>query len=371
MTRLITFFMTIVFAFQTLFANISIARNDRTDRSAPDPFSGTVRVLAADGWASSVYPLADGTLIAGWESADGIRTAVSADGGETWQNKTLAVSLPGYACANINFYENGETLYLACRATGPTDAGFYTSLRLFQSADGGKSWHFHSVIDENTEPTGVFKGLWEPCLGEIGGKLVCVFANDSTAVTTQQNIESLTWNGRAWTGRNILSNGEKHDSRDGMPVWIPLRGGGFVCVIESTKYRNLGYPFMIQMLFSEDGLTWSEPKDIYVPKTKGSKAAAPWIVQTDDGRLVLSFQTDEDKEEKGDAVSVSKLISARESDFSKLGRGSFSSARKLFPDEYDAFSMWGHLATNGETLYYSAGTPLGAAFVRFRSFPER
>lgn len=332
-----------------------------------DTENGTVSVICENGWASRLFPMSDGNLLAGYKKGTAIYTAISSDGGETFTNHTLAIDIEGLDCDNVNFFELDGKIYLSHRAIGfREDGSFYGSIRVMQSDDFGKSWQFHSIIAENTEIDGQFKGVWEPCLGEIDGNLVCVYANDSTSVTEQQNIESLTYIGSRWTNRTILSDGEKHDSRDGMPVWCRLLDGSYALVIESTKYRDEGYPFVIQILTSKDGYNWSEPMDVYIPSTEGSKAAAPGICQTDDGTVYITFQTDEDKDVKGDGTSVAKIICIDK--ITKLTRPyNYSKPEKIFPAEHDGRSVWGGIYTDGNKLYYSAGTPLGAVCNIFNS----
>ena len=360
MDKLVSFFLSLSLLFGGWFAALGVRRNDCRDKTPVDPASGTV--LAG---FSRYFQMADGTAAAAFGTAEGVGVRLSDDGGKTWRDEQIAVPNDDRVLANYWFCEYEGALYLAYRAIGDTPEGFYTSLRVHVSEDGGKSWRFHSVITENLEPEHNFNGVWEPCLGEMDGKLVCLYANDSTAVTTQQNIESLTWDGSRWTDRRIVSDGEKHDSRDGMPVWTALSRGGYACVIESTKYRDKGYPFVIQLLYSPDGVHWGEPRDVYVPATEGSKAAAPGIAELPDGRLVVTFQTDEDKEEKGDGVSVSKIIcTTQKIPALLLGRGSFTSPKKLYPDAYDGCSLWGAVGYFDGALYYGAYTALGEATVR-------
>ena len=360
MEKITTFFLILSLLLSWLPGVAANRLNDRLDKAALDPAKGTVMPGAA-----RFFRLSDGTQVIACGAPEGIMTRVSADGGETWQYDQIAVPNNGRILANYWFCEFDGALYLAYRAIGDTPDGFYTSLRVHISEDSGKSWRFHSVITENLEPEHNFNGVWEPCLGGMNGKLVCLYANDSTALTDRQNIESLTWNGSEWTDKTVVSDGQKHDSRDGMPVWTALSDGGYVCLIESSKYRDAGYPFVIQLLFSADGVHWSEPKDVYIPAEKNSKAAAPGVCELPDGRLAITFQTDEDKEGKGDAGSVSKLIcTVRKIPAPLLGRCSFTSPKKLFPAEYDGCSLWGAGGYFDGAFYYGAYTPLGEALIR-------
>ncbi|MBO7404443.1 MAG: hypothetical protein J6V24_05740, partial [Clostridia bacterium] len=224
----------------------------------------------------------------------------------------------------------------------------------------------HSVIAEYTEPDGGFRGVWEPCLGMLNGVLTCFYANDSTSVTPQQNIEYKRWNGAEWTDRTVVCDGVKHDSRDGMPVWIPLKAGGYALVIESTSRRNGPgrHPFVIQLLISPDGVTWSDPVDIFLPCTDGSKAGAPWIAELDDGRLTVSFQTDEDSETKGDRMSVMKTMLSDGSPARELTVGKFTPAETVFDVPEGTGALWAAVYTDGRELFASAGTADGAVMKR-------
>ena len=333
-----------------------------------DVSKAQVSVIEESGFASRVMPLSNSTLIGGYEVRHNnvltIKTKISYDGGATWKNETIAAHIPDLDCANVNFYEKDGVLYLAYRAIGyREDGSFYGSIQVSTSNDFGLSWTWHSLVVENTEETGVFKGVWEPCLGEMDGKLVCVYANDSTSVTTYQNIESKTFDGNKWTDRRILSNGEKHKSRDGMPVWCHLPDGGYAMVIESSKYSNLKskYHFVVQVLYSDDGIKWSEPYDVYIPSQKDREACAPGICVLNDGRLAITFQTDEDRDSHGSAaVSVTKMIFSDGKKARPKSPLRFSEPQKVFPPEHDAYSLWGGIHEAEGKIYYSAGTPKGA-----------
>ncbi len=159
-----------------------------------------------------------------------------------------------------------------------------------------------------------------------------------------------------------------HNSRDGMPVWIPLSNGGYALVIESTHLRNEAgrHPFVIQILYSEDGRGWTEPADIYIPRTDNSKAGAPWIAELPDGRLAVSFQTDEDKAVKGDRTSVMKIMLSDGKPAKDLRLDSFSPAETVFNVPEEAGALLAAVYTDGAELFVSAGSPDGAVMKRFR-----
>lgn len=314
-----------------------------------------------------VYRLKNGSLIAAAETREGIRVFSTDDDGVSWRDAGPGSFTPDLACANPEFFElpDGEVL-LAHRAVGMREDGFYTSIRV--NIGDGRSFRPHSVVAEYTEADGGFRGVWEPCLGLLDGVLTCFYANDATSVTPQQNIEYKQWDGHAWGNRTIVCDGVKHDSRDGMPVWIPLSSGGYALVIESTHLRHEEgeHPFVIQMLYSPDGQAWTEPTDIFIPKTDHSKAGAPWIAELPDSRLVVSFQTDEDKAVKGDRTSVMKTMISDGSPAPQLDASKFRPAEIVFDVPDDAGALWTAVYTDGRELFAAAGTPDGAVMKRVR-----
>lgn len=322
-------------------------------------------VIRSHAGSPRVYRMRNGTLIAAAETREGIRVFSTEDDGCTWHDAGPGSFTPELSCANPEFFEPEDgVVLLAHRAIGKRENGFCTSIRV--NIGDGRSFRPHSVVTEYTEADGGFRGVWEPCLGMLDGALTCFYANDSTSVTPQQNIEYMQWDGERWGNRTIVCDGVKHDSRDGMPVWIPLSAGGYALVIESTHLRNEAgrHPFVIQLLYSGDGECWTEPRDIFIPGTEGSKAGAPWIAELPDGRVAVSFQTDEDRAVKGDRTSVMKTMLSDGSASRDLGADSFCPAETVFDVPEDAGALWTAVYTDGRELFATAGTPDGAVMKR-------
>ena len=324
--------------------------------------NGEEKSLYNGGGAPRIYSV-NNTLIAGYEirsSSSGkniINTMISTDNGNTWVNSRKASFKDNLNCANINFYAYQGNLYMAYRATGTVSGKFQTYLEVSISYDNGNSWQHHSEI-AHYQNSGTY-GVWEPYLGVLNNKLTCFYANDSRNITSYQNIEYLVWNGTSWSNRTIISNGKKHKSRDGMPVWTRLSNGYYIAGIESSKYGSTN-PFVIQALVSSDGVNWSEPVDVYIPKTKKSKAAAPGIVELPTKQIVISFQTDEDKSNKGDQYSVQKTITST-TDINDIVNAikSGTSITNKFSQSDDVFkgssTTWGGIYYKNNWLYIAAG----------------
>ena len=126
---------------------------------------------------------------------------------------------------------------------------------------------------------------------------------------------------------------------------------------------------MIQMLYSEDGTVWSEPKDVYVPLTSRSMAGAPGIAELPDGRIVVSFQTDENSSEKGVSHCVMKTVVSDGTPCKDLQRKNFSEADNVFGTPTGECSVWTGICYANGRLYAAGGTSAGAE-MKYIAFPE-
>ena len=84
-------------------------------------------------------------------------------------------------------------------------------------------------------------------------------------------------------------------SRNGMPVINKIKNGKYILVFEGT-YRDRRYPiltgahldqyhsFEILLSYSNDGIIWSNPVEIYTSHYNLSKASAPYVVSTDNNQ---------------------------------------------------------------------------------------
>lgn len=312
-----------------------------------------------------MYALSDGTCLIGFDAALGAPNAricivSSTDGAKSWSDAYVAAEMPGYDCANANFIElaNGDILlaYRAIKGGEKIDAKILCSI----SHDGGKTFGYHSTIVETYGKGGV----WEPHFIMIDGKVAVFYANDSESAvgdTGFQNIEFKLLEEDGWGETRIASDGNQTRSRDGMPVVDRLSDGRYVMAVEANAFPD--YVFVVQIKFSPDGLDWSdELKTVYRPRLKGAgkKAGAPYIVVLEDDTLVVSFQTDEDASENGDARCTMKIITSRD-----LGK-TWSKPYTPFytPDGYSA--IWNGMYLFDNTLYAltSANYPQGGIYLK-------
>lgn len=319
-------------------------------------------IKVADGGSyPRMYELADGTLLYG---IDGYCFR-SSDDGATWSSG-VSYMVNDYvendagerfplSVANTAFIQLEDgTILVGYRAIGYADAAnatYYTKLQVSQSVDGGLTWSFHSIICEYYDYNGNFRGVWEPHFGYLNGVLTCFYANDSYDVVKQyQNIEYLQWIDGEWTNRTVVSDGDKHASRDGMPVWTQLSTGEYVCAIEGWVDGTT--KMCIKLLYSEDGINWTEPVTIF--DDNGYRyAGAPYIVELPDGRLLVCFQANEDASADNSRM---RAIVSDGTRVQELTAANFGYAYNVFATPVGRYSLWNSLFVTDKYVYALTGT---------------
>ena len=235
-------------------------------------------------------------------------------------------------------------------------------------------------------------GFFEPFVIDINDKITIFYADDFTPMLNNtlnsnrtykykiQNIYSQTFNfsNYKWSNeRKLIMDGSlkksptnsglcKRISRDGMPVLTKMKDGTYVLVFEGTyRDRNyhlltgkyLGYHkwFEILLSYSKDGLTWSNPVEIYISKSNGTKSSAPFIVTNEINQLIVSFQTDEDSYDlgyKGDNYSIMKvMISKPGIKIENINKDSFYDITNCNETPIGGSSIWNGLMLIGDILY--------------------
>ncbi len=305
-----------------------------------------------DGGYARMISLSDGSAAVAYGAGNRILLKKSGDG-ENW-SEPITVTPPFYsedgtplACANANVYEwKPGALMAAYRVHSAGDyLTFYSSIRFSLSSDGGATWSEPKTVAENTYPGKKFSGFWEPHMILLpDGRLALYYASDCLGGTAEdypfvssmlyQHIILHLFDERSQTfgGPLVASDGEKHNSRDGMPVVTTLADGSLSMVIESSHDRE-NHPFVIRMLFSRDGIVWSEPRTVFSPAGKGEYAGAPYIITLPDGRVAVSFQGTENSgctraKRNVHKSTMNVLISRR-----PLG---FADAESVSPEDFSA-----------------------------------
>ena len=335
----------------------------------------------------------------------------SYDQGQTWSKEETIASMNGYACANVDFFElPNHDIICSFRAIGNTSStNNNRKLHFVISSDGGETWVDGGDIVDNYElglslgydanavtTAMTYKnniGFYEPYVDFINNVPTVMYADDFTPMlikakgasvslnyATQYlmsqtyDMETMKWS----TERKIIMDGTKDKSptgsglsprisRDGMPVFSRMKDGTYVLVFEGT-YRDGDYhsltgepalseqhPFEIMLSYSKDGINWSNPIEIYTPHNNRSKSSAPYICVTEDDRLVVSFQTDEDavtSGKVGDSFSVMKcMISKPGIKIEDINQESFYGVNNVNNTPVGSGSLWNGMMLLGNKLY--------------------
>ena len=353
-----------------------------------------VRKIATGGAYPRLYALKDGSWLLGYDDGR-IHVRRSNDKGRTWSEPSIASFHDEALCANVDFHELPDgTILCSYRAIGkaplsPYSRGIFCSV----SHDKGATWQEYNTIVSNfalglgeqkiieTMSKGYDIGFYEPFVDVINGVVTVMYSDDFSPM-----LENVRQNPRAnhrcqrivakelingvWTNQRIIMDGAKEKtvggitriSRDGMSVFTRMKSGEYVVVFEGM-YRNQpetdSIPFVVLMAYSMDGVNWSAPIEVYVPKGHGTKAAAPYVCVTDDNRLVVSFQTDEDcfaaTGKVGDGVSVMKCVISDGTPIQKMDRTHFCPAQDVFFLKPGNAGLWNGMMYHEGILYCVSG----------------
>ncbi|WP_091222925.1 exo-alpha-sialidase [Paenibacillus sp. BC26] len=294
-----------------------------------------------------------------------VKVAKSTNAGQSWGAPVVVASDAAGDVGNAQMLRltSGE-IWLAYRVVVQSGSTTNTYLKVRKSTDNGATWSDLSGGQIASATATSFKGLWEPHLGYIGSTIAVMYADDSPAVAGtggKQNLYMRTWNGSAWNSATMVSDGVAAGSRDGMPVFAQMSDGRYITVFEASDVA--GYPFVIKYKISNDGLNWSGARQtLYIPTKTGKKAGAPFVVKLGDGRLMTSFQTDEDSANTGDNYSSMRTL------ISSNNGSTWQYKHNVFPVSDTTSSNWNALmAVDSNTVVAatSANFPSTGIFLRF------
>jgi len=123
--------------------------------------------------------------------------------------------------------------------------------------------------------------------------------------------------------------------------------------------------------YSKDGETWSTPVEIYVPKGNGTKASAPYVCVTEDDRIVVSFQTDEnvfaEQGRVGDNVSIMKTIISDGTPIENITKDNFYEAQNPFYAPAGTVTSWNGMMEKDGYIYCVTGANFPQASIKLTS----
>lgn len=265
--------------------------------SAPPTDPERDSLIYEGGFYPRAVELADGTLLVAFDYTAAGRRALgcvrSRDGGRTWSGYTRIVDATGRVDLSNAFplqLPDG-TILVACRHHWPEEHSF--NLEVYASEDQGQTWRLRSVAVHGNV------GLWEPFLFQPAPQTLQVYYASEEGIFPDQRIEMRTSRdgGRTWGAPTTVAR--KPGSRDGMPAVVRMPSGDLLAAFEASDTPPFG--FVIRTVRSrDDGANWSTERAlVYQPENPARErwsAGAPYLVCLPDGRLLVSFQTDEDVE---------------------------------------------------------------------------
>ena len=330
----------------------------------------------------------------------------SNDEGINWDKPIPITFYSEHICSNVDFFELKNHDIVSSYRAIENQSSYNPEIRYIHdnrkicssiSHDGGKTWENLGVIVDNFElaiKLGKTKqqamdacfyefkiGFFEPFVENINGNITVFYADDFTIMVNQsisnktednypaQNIYAQTFDfdKKRWNSeRRIVMDGtikrkptgtkiQKRISRDGMPVINRMKNGKYALVFEGS-YKDRRYPlltgdylneyhsFEILLSYSDDGIVWSNPVEIYTSHNNLSKASAPYVVSTDNNQLIISFQTDEDSIPngfRGDFNSIMKvMISKPNIDIKDINKDSFYALCNNNNSPINGTSIW-------------------------------
>ena len=267
---------------------------DVSPRIVGDP----IELSPLGGTYPRVLQRADGRLFGTFDSGDAMNFVLRTVAADRVEGPWVARGIvavepiePGRTLGNAYPFEwTPERTLCAFRHHNQVGDLYVHRLLLSASDDGGDTWRFVSEIEVDDRD----HGLWEPLLFRgADGHLQVYYAWEHTVGGKQDIVMRRSRDGgMTWSDRiTVASNAQ---SRDGMPGVARLNDGTLVTVFESFRQDDRG-PFVIRATTStDDGATWGNRQAVYVPEAADRHAGAPALVTLADGRLLVSFMTDEE-----------------------------------------------------------------------------
>lgn len=334
--------------------------------------------------------------------------------GKNWTLPMVISHYPDHFCSNVAFYElPNHDIISAYQVVGHymsivPEIRHNRKIASSISRDGGKTWEkLGDIIDnfEFAQKLGKTKesaikaceyenriGFSDPFIEKINNKITVFYSDDFSIAFMQligetndenyraQNIYTQTFDieTKSWSSeRNLIMDGTKKNRptnsnlkkrivRNGMPVVNTMKDGTYVLVFESN-YRDKDYQLLtgktleeyhwyeILLSYSRDGITWSNPVEIYIPKNEGSTARAPYILSTEKNQLIISFQTDEDSCLYGffsDYNSLGKIMISKPGiGIQDINKDSFYAITNFNNSPFGVKSVWNGMMLINNIIY--------------------
>lgn len=289
--------------------------------------------IADEGAYPRLHRLQNNMLLAVFENRKGdVMLKTSKDEGATWSTpiavyehfiytdeeskNTTKVNVANPEIIQLN---NGDLL-LACNLRPRKEGICPFSIALKRSSDQGATWSDAQILYEAAP---YFKdGCWEPAFLILSdGTVQIYFANESPyRDSDEQEITMLLSgdDGITWTTEPVTVS-FRQGFRDGMPVAVHDGKQIFVSIED-----NVSGQFKPYILSNSIEHAWSKPvfgnsayrySALKTPLPDTVYAGAPYLIRTDKGIYLLSYQTTENRSSNWEHSTMEVVISASPSGF--------------------------------------------------------
>lgn len=202
----------------------------------------------------------------------------------------------------------GTLLWAGAVGQGPSERRM--SLRVWRSADSGRTWTYLSAIA--TSPSN--GGIWEPEFGiDAQGRLTATYADETRAGRSQVLSLATSTDAVSWTPGRIVVQGPSGNNRPGMPTVRRLPSGRYLMTYEVCGFGPVPNDCEIHYRTSPDGADWGDPNDLG-PRLDLADGrfvtGTPTFVLTSTGRFLATAQVLRNRDGSVAADNGRSLLSA-------------------------------------------------------------
>lgn len=163
-----------------------------------------------------------------------------------------------------------------------------SSLDLYYSTDGGRSWTYRSTIAEggaNGRNIMGYDPVWEPFFVYYNDDLICYYSDETDPAHAQKLVYKITNDGGAtWGGAVEVVSISNRGARPGMPIVTRLENGKWMMVYETVGMTS---PIKSGVKIADDPYSWnpSDPGST-LPGIHNVYGGSPYVYTLKDGRVV-------------------------------------------------------------------------------------
>ncbi len=255
----------------------------------------------------------------------------STDEGATWSDAVLAYERFDYTdekgnstqvnIANPEIIQlDNERVLLACNLRPRIDEVYPFSIALKTSEDNGDTWSDAQILFEAAPR--FIDGCWEPSfLALPDGTVRIYFANEFPYQdSNEQEISMISShdNGNTWSNEPVTVS-FRRNFRDGMPVAVHDEEKTYVAIEDNADGQFKPYIVQSELSENQSKTATNDSSSRYSalknPLPDSVYAGAPYLIRTDKGLYVLSYQTTQNRTSEWELSTMEVVISDSAVDF--------------------------------------------------------